>query len=118
MHDDTARAILRGNDRTTDGGAYTVPTDMLYPFQWNWDSAFAAWGFSTFDTDRAWRELETLFAAQWADGMVPHMVFHDAAPGYFPGPDVWGAGGEVPTSGISQPPVAATTLTSLSVTVV
>ncbi|WP_040544277.1 MGH1-like glycoside hydrolase domain-containing protein [Salipiger bermudensis] len=104
MLDDQARAILRGNDR----GGYTVPTDMLYPFQWNWDSAFAAWGFSTFDSDRAWREFETLLAAQWADGMVPHMVFHDAAPGYFPGPDVWGAGGDVPTSGISQPPVAAT----------
>lgn len=102
--DDQARAILRGNDR----GGYTVPTDMLYPFQWNWDSAFAALGFATFDIDRAWRELETLLAAQWADGMVPHMVFHDAAPGYFPGPEVWGAGSDVPTSGISQPPVAAT----------
>ena len=42
MRDDQARAILRGNDR----GGYTVPTDMLYPFQWNWDSAFAAWGLA------------------------------------------------------------------------
>ena len=62
MHDDTARAILRGNDR----GGYTVPTDGLYPYQWNWDSAFAAWGFASYDLDRAWTELDTLFSAQWA----------------------------------------------------
>jgi len=101
--DEQARAILRGNDR----GGYTIPTDGLYPYQWNWDSAFAAWGFSTFDPDRAWRELETLFAAQWDTGMVPHIVFHKPDPGYFPGPEIWGTGTEPPTSGISQPPVAA-----------
>ena len=33
------------------------------PFQWNWDSAFVAMGFATYDIDRAWRELETLFRA-------------------------------------------------------
>jgi len=101
--DDRARAILRGNDR----GGYTVPTAGLYPYQWNWDSAFAAWGFSTFDIDRAWQELETLFSAQWPDGMVPHIVFHQQDPGYFPGPEVWGTGTDPATSGISQPPVAA-----------
>ena len=102
--DERARAILRGNDR----GGYTVPTAGLYPFQWNWDSAFAAWGFSTFDADRAWTELETLLDHQWPDGMVPHIVFHRDDEGYFPGPSVWGTGRNPPTSGISQPPVAAT----------
>ncbi|TFL17824.1 MGH1-like glycoside hydrolase domain-containing protein [Jannaschia formosa] len=102
--DARARAILTGNDR----GGYTVPTAGLYPFQWNWDSAFAAWGFSTFDPDRAWTELETLLAHQWPDGMVPHIVFHRDDRGYFPGPDVWDTGRPVPTSGITQPPVAAT----------
>ncbi len=101
--DEQARAILRGNDR----GGYTVPTAGLYPYQWNWDSAFAAWGFSTFDIDRAWTELETLFTGQWQSGMVPHIVFHRDDPGYFPGPDVWGTKTTPPTSGISQPPVAA-----------
>jgi len=101
--DSRARAILRGNDL----GGYTVPTHGLYPYQWNWDSAFAAWGFATFDTDRAWTELETLFSAQWPSGMVPHIVFHRPDPGYFPGPDVWGTGTVPPTSGITQPPVAA-----------
>ncbi|WP_370632831.1 hypothetical protein [Hasllibacter sp. MH4015] len=108
--DEEARRILRLNDK----GGYTVPTAGLYPYQWNWDSAFAAIGFATFDVDRAWSELETLFAGQWDNGMVPHILFHVVDEGYFPGPEVWGTQdavgrGEqiVPSSGISQPPVAA-----------
>jgi len=102
--DEQARAILRTNDR----GGYTVPTSGLYPHQWNWDSAFAAWGFAFFDIPRAWAELETLFTGQWDNGMVPHILFHKPGPGYFPGPDVWGGIGPIASSGISQPPVAAT----------
>lgn len=102
--DEQARNILRQNDK----GGYTLPTHGLYPYQWNWDSAFAAWGFATFDTPRAWDELDTLMASQWDTGMVPHIVFHQPDPGYFPGPDVWGATQNPATSGISQPPVAAT----------
>lgn len=104
--DRRARDILRGNDR----GGYTVPTDGLYPYQWNWDSAFAAWGFAEFDLCRAWTEIETLFSGQWPNGMVPHILFHRPNAGYFPGPDVWGTEGIGPilSSGISQPPVAAT----------
>lgn len=101
--DARARAILAGNDR----GGYTVPTHGLYPYQWNWDSAFAAWGFATFDIPRAWAEIDTLMSGQWDDGMVPHILFHKVDPGYFPGPDVWGGTGPIPSSGISQPPVAA-----------
>jgi hypothetical protein len=97
-----AMAVLRDNDRRT----YTVPAGGLYPFQWNWDSCFTALGFSHFDMDRAWTEIETLFAHQWENGMVPHMVFHEPAPAYFPGPDVWGTGRTPPTSGITQPPGA------------
>ena len=37
-----ARNILRQNDR----GGYTVPTERLYPYQWNWDSAICALGLS------------------------------------------------------------------------
>ncbi|MEM1274406.1 MAG: hypothetical protein AAGF88_11350 [Pseudomonadota bacterium] len=101
--DQAARDILVANDR----GGYTIPTSGLYPYQWNWDSAFAAWGFATFDIGRAWTELETLFSGQWPDGMVPHILFHEPDAGYFPGPDVWGCDGPIPSSGISQPPVAA-----------
>ncbi len=105
MLDERAREILRQNDR----GGYTVPTDGLYPYQWNWDSAFAAWGLAQFDLDRAWTEIETLLSGQWPNGMVPHILVHAPDPGYFPGPDVWGTDGHgpVPSSGISQPPVAA-----------
>ena len=102
--DEEARAILRRNDR----GGYTVPTDGLYPYQWNWDSAFAAFGFAEFDLARAWEEVETLFSGQWESGMVPHILFHKDDDGYFPGPEVWGCDGPIPSSGISQPPVAAT----------
>jgi hypothetical protein len=108
--DREAERILRLNDR----GGYTVPTEGLYPYQWNWDSAFAGLGFAAFDIGRAWVELETLFSGQWDNGMVPHILFHRTDPGYFPGPEVWGTedavgrgGCAVPSSGISQPPVAA-----------
>ncbi len=99
-----ARAILAANDR----GGYTVPNGMVYPFQWNWDSAFVAIGFATYDPDRAWTEIETLLASQWPDGFVPHIVFWQDDEGYFPGPDVWASGTDPRTSGITQPPVAAT----------
>ncbi|PHQ86863.1 MAG: hypothetical protein COB65_00195 [Thalassobium sp.] len=97
-----AKAVLRRNDR----GTYTVPTHGLYPFQWNWDSALSALGFAHFDEARAWTEIETLFAHQWDDGMVPHIIFHELDDGYFPGPDVWATARPVSTSGITQPPVA------------
>ncbi len=107
--DEQAVAILRTNDR----GGFTVPTARLYPFQWNWDSAFAALGFSTFDIDRAWTEIEMLFEGQWPDGMVPHIIFRRDDPDYFPGPTVWGTEAEPPTSGHSQPPVAASVVRML-----
>jgi glycogen debranching enzyme len=94
--------VLKENDH----GTYTVPTKGLYPFQWNWDSCLTALGQSHYDEARAWTEIETLFAHQWPDGMVPHIVFHVQDEGYFPGPDVWQTERPVATSGITQPPVA------------
>lgn len=101
---EAARAVLAANDR----GGYTVPTARLYPFQWNWDSAFVAMGWASFDAPRAWREVERLLEGQWQDGRIPHIVFHAPADTYFPGPDVWGTQHTPPTSGIVQPPVLAT----------
>jgi hypothetical protein len=98
---DQAVEILRENDR----GSYTVPTKGLYPFQWNWDSCLTALGQQHIDERRAWTEVETLLAHQWPDGMVPHIVFHVADEGYFPGPQVWKTDRPIPTSGITQPPV-------------
>ena len=89
-----ARKILLINDK----GNYTIPTDGLYPFQWNWDSAFAAYGFAQFDIPRAWKELETLFSAQWINGMVPHIIYHQVDDSYFPGPNIWKGIGPIPVS--------------------
>jgi hypothetical protein len=98
---EAARAVLANNDR----GGYTVPADRLYPFQWNWDSAFVAMGFAAFDVDRAFRELERLVEGQWSDGMIPHVIFHAPSDTYFPGPEVWGTCHSIATSGLTQPPV-------------
>ncbi|MBK8082702.1 MAG: hypothetical protein IPK28_02095 [Devosia sp.] len=97
-----ALEVLRENDQ----GTYTVPTKGLYPFQWNWDSCLTALGQVHYDEARAWTEIETLFAHQWPDGMLPHIVFHVHSDGYFPGPSVWDTGRPIATSGITQPPVA------------
>jgi neutral trehalase len=107
-----ARAILRNNDR----GGYTIPTHSLYPFQWNWDAGICALGWITFDEARAWREYELLFKGIWTTppqtGLLGHIVFHQEADSYFPGPDEWGTIGKrfPATSSISQPPLHATML--------
>jgi hypothetical protein len=98
-------------------GSSTKPAPSLYPHQWNWDSAFIAIGRSHYDTDRAIEEIETLFKAQWANGMVPQIVFNREALGhYFPEPDFWQtersphAPENQLTSGITMPPVHAITV--------
>lgn len=99
-------------------GTSTVPSRNLYPHQWSWDSAFIAIGLRHISPLRAQTELETLLAAQWDDGRVPHIVFNPSVPldAYFPSPDFWrsstagraaGAPRTVQTSGIVQPPVHA-----------
>ncbi len=104
--DQAAADILAANDR----GGYTVPTARLYPYQWNWDSGFCALGWGLVDRKRAWLELDTLFEAQWPDGMVPHIIFRRDDPDYFPGPSVWQSGTTPPSSGHSQPPVVASAI--------
>ena len=105
-----AIAVLRGNWER----GHTVPSRRLYPHQWSWDSAFIAIGWAHASPGRGRRELESLLAAQWADGRVPQIVFNPAVArdAYFPGPDFWRSR-DVPgapvreTSGIVQPPVHA-----------
>ncbi|MFQ5732770.1 MAG: trehalase family glycosidase [Planctomycetaceae bacterium] len=105
-----ARRVLRGNQ--FDGR--TRASRRLYPHQWNWDTGFIARGYLHFDAEQAYREIRSLFAAQWSDGFLPHIVFSPNARNHFPGPDYWRAerSRRVPdgvlTSGISQPPVHAT----------
>lgn len=104
-----AREILVQNDR----GGYSVPNGRVYPFQWNWDSAFVSLGYASFNLERAWREIESLCEAQWPDGFLPHIIFWKDDSGYFPGPEVWATGRTPATSGITQPPVAASALRAL-----
>ena len=79
-----AAAVLEGNWI----GFATRPSRRLYPHQWSWDSACAALGWATVDQDRAAVELGSLFAARWANGLLPHIVFSEGGR-YFPGPDYW-----------------------------
>ena len=94
--------------------SYTRPAADLYPHQWSWDAAFIAIGYAWYAPDRAMRELTSLFAAQWSNGMVPHIVFDPRGLGrYFPEPDFWQthrsphAPRHHQTSGLTQPPVHA-----------
>lgn len=107
---EAARAILDANRV----GRYTKPAPNLYPHQWSWDSAFIAMGYAHYDQSRAEDELRSLFAAQWSNGLVPHIVFNPHASAYSPNPEMWRTRDHphVPpgqrTSGIVQPPVHAT----------
>jgi hypothetical protein len=105
-----AAYLLRGNDL----GVMTSAAPRLYPHMWSWDAAFVAMGLAALSVERAVVELDTLLSAQWANGMIPHIVFADGVDGYFPGPERWAcrelaaaapAGRQ--TSGITQPPVHA-----------
>ncbi|TFG37708.1 MAG: DUF547 domain-containing protein [Syntrophobacterales bacterium] len=105
-----AKKILEDNW----SGSSTKPSSALYPHQWNWDSGFIAIGRAHYDTERAIEEIETLFEAQWSNGMLPQIVFNpDELGHYFPEPDFWqtersphAPTGKL-TSGITMPPVHA-----------
>jgi hypothetical protein len=110
-----ARAVLRLNDT----GAFTKPSPRQYPHQWNWDSAFIALGLAQFDRPRALIEVRSLLAAQWRDGMVPHIIYPTGASDYFPPPEFWQTAdlphtGPIPSSALTQPPILATVVRTIS----
>ncbi len=76
-----AERILRQNwlEGERDGVpyAYTRPSPTRYPWQWYWDSCFAAIVWRRFDPRRARSELESLLAAQREDGFIGHTIFWD-----------------------------------------
>jgi len=92
---------------------YTTPSPELYPYQWNWDSGFMALGYMYFDIEKAKTEMKTLFDAQWSNGFLPHIIFHNftTSKKYFPGADFYNSSvnkhsfGKTPSSGLTQPPV-------------
>ncbi|MFC3809507.1 MGH1-like glycoside hydrolase domain-containing protein [Lacihabitans lacunae] len=104
-----ASRILNKNWRES----FTVPSSSLYPFQWLWDSGFNAMGWANIDLERARTEIKTLLSAQWKNGLIPHITFHNdsADKMYFPGAEFHGAyhspnsPDHVKTTGMTQPPV-------------
>lgn len=78
-----AERVLRGNwlegERIGDGArfAYTRPSPTRYPWQWYWDSCFAAIAWRRFDAGRPRAELESLLASQREDGFIGHTIFWD-----------------------------------------
>lgn len=57
--------------------SYTRPSPSRYPWQWYWDSCFAAISWRRLDPERPRRELESLLGAMRPDGFVGHVVFWD-----------------------------------------
>src|SRR5439155_5804397 len=55
--------------------AYTRPSPTRYPWQWYWDSCFAAIVWRRLDPARARAELESLLAAQRPSGFIGHTIF-------------------------------------------
>jgi len=103
-----AKAVLTENDC----GDFTRPAPELYPHQWLWDSCFIAIGLRHLDTDRAQKEILSLFRGQWTNGLLPHMVFTSSNKP-MTHQDVWQSWlnplspDDVATSGITQPPLLA-----------
>lgn len=104
-----AKSVLRKNWN----GRFTVPSPILYPHQWSWDSCFIAIGKSHFNTEQAIKEIESLFSAQWKNGMIPHIVFDKKKKTYFPTESFYeikrstDAPSKIATSAMTQPPVQA-----------
>jgi hypothetical protein len=55
--------------------AYTRPSPSRYPWQWYWDSCFAAISWRRYESGRSRAELETLLGACRPDGFVGHTIF-------------------------------------------
>ncbi len=77
--EETLRRNWREGAREADGArfAYTRPSPGHYPFQWYWDSCFAAIVWRRFDPARPRAELESLLTAQREDGFIGHTIFWD-----------------------------------------
>jgi Mannosylglycerate hydrolase MGH1-like glycoside hydrolase domain len=75
------RGVLAGSwaegDRNGVHYAYTRPSPARYPWQWYWDSCFAAISWRRFDRRRSRLELETLLSAMRDDGFIGHVIFWD-----------------------------------------
>jgi len=75
---ETERVLRQNWERGRRDGThyeYTQPSPGRYPWQWYWDSCFAAIVWRRFDPTRSRAELESLLAAQRPDGFIGHTIF-------------------------------------------
>jgi hypothetical protein len=74
-----AERVLRQNWHTGEREgvpfAYTEPSPGRYPWQWYWDSCFAAIVNRRWEPERSRAELESLLAAQRPGGFIGHTIF-------------------------------------------
>jgi hypothetical protein len=74
-----AERVLRQNWREGEREgvrySYSEPSPGRYPWQWYWDSCFAAIVWRRFDPARARAELESLLNAQRPSGFIGHTIF-------------------------------------------
>ena len=105
---EACKQVLADNQR----GDYTIPAGGLYPHQWLWDSCFTAIGLANYDVQRAQKEILSLLRGQWANGMMPNMIFAEGDE-HKRDRDMWQswrspyAPDHLSTSGITQPPMLA-----------
>ena len=71
------RASVAEGERKGVPYSYTRPSPSRYPWQWYWDSCFAAIIWRHIEPERSRTELETLMRAMRPDGFVGHVVFWD-----------------------------------------
>jgi glycogen debranching enzyme len=99
--------LLLKNRRFAGEFQYTVPSPQTYPYQWLWDSCFHAIMFLHLDAADAKKEILSLVSKQFANGMIPHMIYWQMG-------EVikidWGVEG---TSSITQPPILAYTVSRI-----
>lgn len=72
------RQNWRSGEREGVPYAYTCPSPGHYPYQWYWDSCFAAISWSHFEPERGREELRSLLRAQREDGFIGHTIFWGA----------------------------------------
>ena len=96
--------IMLANRRHKGEHQYTLPSPDSYPYQWLWDSCFHAIILTHYNTGDAKKELLSLVAKQFTNGMIPHMNYwQEPEKTNFPKID-WG---KEDSSSITQPPMLA-----------
>lgn len=98
------RQLFLSNRRYKGNFQFTLPSPTSYPYQWFWDSCFHAIILNHFSSENAKKEILSLVAKQFDNGMIPHMIYwHHPNKTSFPKVK-WGKTG---TSTITQPPMLA-----------